>query len=302
MKYPMPAGAVEIKKHQRADGRSISYADNGVASDKALLLHHGTPGAAGLWQTVLDDAAKLGVRAIAYTKAGYPGSDRAEWASVAEAATDFLELIDDLGVTQFVSIGWSGGGPFALASTFSPKCVGAELVAGVAPYADMGADFLIGLAEHETIETLDSSARSREDSLRMAIDEMKDIESQWTAENWQAGSEARPDYARFKEEYATFNAHALPVLLNAVVPDLTGYADDNYLILADWGFAVHDVSKPVSIWNGTLDKAVPPGHAHWLQERIAGSTVHILEGQSHMSIMIETQAEILASAIAKLNS
>ncbi len=302
MKYPMPEGAAELKLHRRADGRSITFADNGVSSNKTLLLHHGTPGAAGLWQTVLDDAAKHGVRAIAYTKAGYPSSDRADWASVSEAASDFNELIDHLEVSEFVSIGWSGGGPFALASTFSPKCIGAELVAGVAPYGEMGADFLIGLAEHETLETLDASARSRQDSLRMAIEEMKNIESEWTAESWQAGSEARPDYSRFKEEYTAFNAYALPVLLNSVVPDLAGYADDNYLILADWGFAVSEVAKPVSIWNGTLDKAVPTGHAEWLHERIADSTLHILEGQSHMSIMIETQSEILSSAISKLTA
>ena len=302
MKYPMPEGSAELKIHRRADGRAISYTDNGVAGDRALLFHHGTPGGAGLWQSALDEAAQRGVRAIAYTKAGYQGSDRADWSSVAEAASDFNALIEHLGISTFVSIGWSGGGPFALASTFSSKCIGADLVAGVAPYSAMGVDFLTGLSEAETIETLDNSARSKESALVMATKELENIETEWTAETWQAGSEARPEYARFESEYRRFNAHALPALLNAVVPDLTGYADDNYLILADWGFAVSDVNKPVSIWNGTLDKLVPTGHATWLHERIAGSDLHILEGQSHMSIMVEAQSDFLGSAIAKLNA
>jgi pimeloyl-ACP methyl ester carboxylesterase len=300
MKYQMPKSSSELKIHKRTDGRTISYIDNGVTSDKTLLLHHGTPGAAGLWQNVLDEAKARGVRAVSYTKAGYQGSDKANWSSVAEAASDFNELIDHLGIANFVSIGWSGGGPFALASTFSTKCVGVELVAGVAPYFEMGTDFLIGLSEAETIETLDGTARSQESALSMAIKEMEHIETEWTAENWQASAEARPEYARFEAEYLKFNAHALPALLNSLVPDITGYANDNHLILIDWGFGVHEVTKPVSIWNGTLDKAVPTGHATWQHERIAGSTLHILEGQSHMSIMVETQTEILTSAIAKL--
>ena len=302
MKYPMPEGCTELQIHERADGRTISYTDNGVAGDRALLFHHGTPGAAGLWQSALDEAAKRGVRAIAYTKAGYQGSDRADWVTVADAASDFNELIDYLGVSTFASIGWSGGGPFALASTFSSKCVGADLVAGVGPYSAMGTEFLIGLTENETIETLDNSSHSKESALAMAAKELENIETEWTSETWQAGSEARPDYAKFESEYKRFNAHALPALLNAVVPDKTGYADDNYLILSNWGFSVTDVKKPVSIWNGTLDKLVPQGHATWLHERIAGSDLHILEGQTHMSIMVEAQHDILGSAIAKLNA
>ena len=302
MKYPMPEGSAELRIHKRTDGRSISYTDNGVAGNHALLFHHGTPGGAEIWQSALDEAAKLGVRAIAYTKAGYQGSDPANWSNVAEAASDFNELIADLGIEKFVSIGWSGGGPFALASTFSSKCKGAELVAGVAPYFEMGTDFLIGLSEAETIETLDGTAQSQESALTMATKEMENIETEWTDETWQATAEARPEYARFEAEYLKFNAHALPALLNSLVPDITGYANDNHLILIDWGFAVQDVKKPVSIWNGTLDKAVPTGHATWQHERIADSSLHILEGQNHVSIMIETQTEILSSAIAKLNA
>ncbi len=228
MKYAMPAGAAQPQEHQSPDRRTISYLDNGVSSPKALLLHHGTPGAAGLWQNVLDDAKERGIRAIAYTKAGYQGSDPAQWSNVAEAAADFNELVDYLGIDEFVSLGWSGGGPYALASSFSSKCKGVELVAAVAPYFEMGADFLIGQAETETTETLDNWARSREDALAAAKKDMENIETEWSAETWQAGAEARPKYAQFAEAYLKFNAHALPAILNSVVPDVTGYAADTF--------------------------------------------------------------------------
>lgn len=300
MKYPMPEGSHVPRTHQLDDGRTLSYLDNGIASEMALLLHHGTPGSAGLWQNLLDDAADKGVRAIAYTKAGYQGSDPANWASIAEAAADFNHLLASLGVTKFVSIGWSGGGPYALASTFSNNCVGAELVAGVAPYFEMGADFLIGQAESATLEELEEWARSRESALDSARKDMEHIESEWSLETFQAGAEARPNYSQFANEYRKFNAHAVPAMLNSVVPDVTGYAHDSHLIMNDWGFKVSEVTKPVSIWSGSLDKPCPPNHGVWQHAQIAGSDFHLLDGQSHMSIMIETQNEILESAIAKL--
>ena len=302
MKYAMPEGAAVPRSCSLNDGRSLTYLDNGIESQAALLLHHGTPGAAGLWQNVLDDAKQRGVRAIAYTKAGYQGSDRAAWSSILEAARDLDELLDALGVTKFVSLGWSGGGPYALASTFSNKCSGAELVAGVAPYFEMGADFLIGQAETETLEALNNWASSRENALEAAKKDMANIEQEWTVESWQAGSEARPQYADFAESYKKFNAHAVPAMLNGVVPDISGYADDTYLIMNDWGFKVRDVTKPVTIWSGSLDKPCPPNHGAWQHSQIKGSEWRLLDGQGHVSIMIEAQTEILDSAIAKLNA
>lgn len=302
MKYPMPPGASKPQKHKRSDGRTISYLDNGVSSPKTLLLHHGTPGAAGLWQNLLDDAETRGIRAIAYTKAGYPGSDKAEWSNVTEAASDFNELVDHLGVDEFVSLGWSGGGPYALASSFSAKCKGVELVAAVAPYFEMGADFLIGQAETETIEALDNWASSRENALAAAKKDMENIETEWSAETWQTGAEARPRYAQFADAYLKFNAHALPAILNSVVPDVAGYAADSYLLMNDWGFKVSEVVKPTTIWSGSLDKPCPPNHGKWLHSQISGSDWRLLDGQGHMSIMVEAQIEILQNAIAKLIS
>lgn len=134
------------------------------------------------------------------------------------------------------------------------------------------------------------------------MEDMKNFESLWTVENWQSLFEVRDNYKEFADLYTKFTALVVPSLLNAVFPDATGYATDDHLILNDWGFKASDVSKPVSIWNGDEDLGVPTGHALWQHSQIKGSTVHILKGQKHVTIMVEAMEPILDSAIAKLRA
>lgn len=303
MKFPLPVGTIELKSIVLSDGRKLAYSDNGVTSNKALLFHHGTPGSAQIWELYFEAAAQSGVRAVSYTKAGYPGSDRASHNRITDTDGDYLELLEQLGINEFVSIGWSGGGPYALHSTFSDGCKGAELIAAVGPYFEMGKNFLVGLDEDESesVAKLDRKAESKEGCLEVSLDEIKDLESVWTVENWQKDVEARSNYSQFAHLYPRFNALVVPSILNAIFPDATGLGDDDYYILSDWGFKVSEVTKPVSIWNGKEDHLVPEGHAHWQHSQIKGSTVHILETQDHVTIMVEAMEDILASAIKKLN-
>ena len=302
MKYPLPAGSIDLKSITLSDGRKLSFCDNGIESNSALLFHHGTPGNAQIWETFFEAAAQKGVRAISYTKAGYPGSDRASHNRISDTNGDYLQLLGKLGITEFVSIGWSGGGPYALHSTFEDACKGAELIAAVAPYSEMGEEFLVGTDGSETVELLDKKVSSKEASLDIALEDIKSFETLWTVENWQSLFEIRDNYKEFAEIYSKFTALVVPSLLNAVFPDATGYAADDYLILNNWGFKAADVTKPVSIWNGDEDLGVPTGQALWQHSQIKGSTVHILEGQKHVTIMVEAMEPILDSAIAKLRA
>ncbi len=300
MKYPLPAGSIELKSITLTDGRMLSYCDNGVVGTSSLLFHHGTPGNAQIWETFLEAAAAKGIRAISYTKAGYPGSDPASHGRISDTGEDYLELLKQLGVSEFVSIGWSGGGPYALHSTFEDSCKGAVLIAAVAPYFEMGEQFLVETDGSETIEILEKKTASKEACLEVTLKDIPDLENLWTVENWENQVKDRENYQEFADLYSKFNGLVVPTLLNAIFPDASGYATDDFLILSDWGFKVSDVDKPVSIWNGDQDLGVPTTHAIWQHERIKGSTLHILEGQKHVTIMVEAMEPILDSAIAKL--
>ena len=63
---------------------------------------------------------------------------------MADAAGDVAAILDALGLDRFLTIGWSGGGPHALAcaALLSGRCEAAAILAGVAPYHADGLDFL----------------------------------------------------------------------------------------------------------------------------------------------------------------
>ena len=292
----------EAKIFTLSDGRKLTYFDNEVPGSAALLMHHGTPGLGDIWSTWINAASSRGVRAISFTRAGYLGSDRAEGRTVWSTGTDFQELLTFLGISEFVSIGWSGGGPYALRSTFLNGCKGAELVAGVAPLEEMGADWYTDTGPDDTPESIAKLTESVESALQSAEEKFVGIEEAWSVEAIDTGARKRTTYEDFSELYAAFNEILSISLLNSLKPTLLGYAEDDHVILKPWGFKVGDVSAPVSIWNGSLDKGVTINMAEWQHEQITNSTLHIIEDQNHVSPMVELMDDILGSAIQKLNA
>jgi len=292
----------EAKIFTLSDGRQLTYFDNEVPGSAALLMHHGTPGLGDLWATWLDAASSRGVRAISFTRAGYLGSDRSEGRTVWSTGTDFEELLTFLGISEFVSIGWSGGGPYALRSTFLTGSKGAELVAGVAPLEEMGPDWYTDIGPEDTPESIAKLTESVESALQSAEEKFVGIEEAWSVEAIDTGARKRTTYEEFSKLYAAFTEILSLSLLNSLKPTLLGYAEDDHVILKPWGFKVGDVSAPVSIWNGSLDKVVTVNMAQWQHEQITNSTLHIIEDQNHVSPMVELMEDILGSALQKLNA
>jgi pimeloyl-ACP methyl ester carboxylesterase len=64
---------------------------------------------------MVDAGASRGVRHIVHSRPGYRRSERARGRSVADCAADTVAVADQLGIDRFYTVGWSGGGPHALA-------------------------------------------------------------------------------------------------------------------------------------------------------------------------------------------
>ena len=112
-----------------------------------ILGQHGTPGSGRLYRTEIEGAERLGVRLLAYNRPGYAGSTPHPGRSVADAASDVAAIMDALGVERFVTYGWSGGGPHALAcaALLEGRCAAAATMAGVAPVDAADLEFMAGM-------------------------------------------------------------------------------------------------------------------------------------------------------------
>jgi pimeloyl-ACP methyl ester carboxylesterase len=282
-----------------SDGRAIEYIDNGVSSKSALILHHGTPTSMTVWGTWLAAAAEKGIRAIAFTRPGYAGSDRKVGHRIIDANDDLEEVLNQLDIENFVSVGWSGGGPYALASGLLKKCSGVQLIASVSPYDAKDFDWFQDQTP-EMVEEAKISAKSLEDCIAFKekyYTEFRDM----TAEQFLVEYEKRTSFKEFEVAYRAFSNDLSFSMHNALRDSVLGYADDEYAFLSNWGFETKEIQVPVGIWQGLDDMSVSPHMARWLNANILNPTLELLEGQHHGSIMVEKRAKILNVAIRALN-
>ena len=120
------------------DGRTLDYfCDDAAPADAGLLIsHHGTPAAGPLDPALVGPARAHGLRVVELVRPGYGGSTRQPGRSIADVVPLVEALADHLDHDRFVTLGWSGGGPHALATAalLPGRCAAALSLAGVAPF------------------------------------------------------------------------------------------------------------------------------------------------------------------------
>lgn len=280
------------------DGRELEILDNGINSDQAIIFHHGTPGHATAWLSWLDEAAAAGVRALSYSRAGYGTSDRNPGRSVISINSDIAQVLDGKGINKFVAIGWSGGGPHALANTFEPRNVGAISLAGVGAFGVDDLNFLEGMGPEN------------HDEFGAAL-KGEAVITQWMNDNAVAmknvsGNDIREAFSGLigdadKEvlEGATADAMAA-TMRSGLAVSFDGWIDDDLVFIKHWGFDLAAITKPVILWQGDQDLMVPHAHSYWLEKHIPTAKLTFIPGHGHISLGEKYKPEILKQALELL--
>ncbi|WP_144799363.1 alpha/beta fold hydrolase [Halorubrum depositum] len=122
-----------------SDGRTLAYAVGGAEDGTPVIAHHGTPGSRLFAALLTEAAAETGVRLIVPDRPGYgrssPPPDDWEWR---DWPADLAALLDAESVDRCGAVGFSGGGPFALAAAADERVGRVGLVSSVVPPADVG--------------------------------------------------------------------------------------------------------------------------------------------------------------------
>jgi pimeloyl-ACP methyl ester carboxylesterase len=263
---------LEVVRHGPPDGR-------------VLVFHVGTPNAPAAFPLLTDALDERGWQLVAYARPGYAGSARREGRSVADAAADTAAILDALGLDRFVTIGWSGGGPHALAcaALLPDRCDAAASLAGVAPFDADGLDFLAGMGA-ENVEEFGSAARSR-DELVAFLNRDAAALAHITGDDI-AGALGDlvddVDRAALTGEFAETMAS---MLRRALSTGIAGWLDDDLAFVKPWGFELDAIRVPVSIWQGAHDRMVPFSHGQWLSANVPGARVHLYEDEGHISLV-----------------
>jgi pimeloyl-ACP methyl ester carboxylesterase len=280
-----------------SDGRTLEYVTGGPSDGFPLVLQHGTPATGVLFEPMVAAAAKHGLRIVQPSRPGYGGSTARPGRSVADVTGDVAALLDELGDDQFVTVGWSGGGPHALAcaALLPGRCLAAATVAGVGPYDAEGLDFLAGMGP-ENVEEFGAAVEG-EGPLTAFLEAAAPGLLAATPEEIATelgGLIDEVDKQVLTGEFAQFMADSSKGALSAGV---AGWRDDDFAFLAGWGFDLAAMSTPVSIWQGDQDRMVPFEHGQWLAAHVAGATVHLQPGEGHLSLMVG-KFDVIAAELA----
>jgi pimeloyl-ACP methyl ester carboxylesterase len=289
--------AADIDTITTPDGRQLEYVAAGPGDGPVLLFHPGTPGAAADLSGLTGPAAALGLRTIIYSRPGYGTSSERVGRSVADAVEDVGALLDELGVAEFRSLGWSGGGPHVLAcaALMPDRCRAATSLASIAPYGAPNLDFMAGM-EPDNVEEFEAAIAGFdqiEALLRPLVDDFRQATAASVAEDL-AGLLSSVDKAALTGTFADEMAESLRV---AVQVGVGGWRDDDLAFAKGWGFAVADITVPVAVWQGRHDRFVPFAHGEWLAAEIPTAEAHLLEDDGHLSL-ISRADEILADLIS----
>ena len=98
-----------------ARGRTVGFVDYGTLAATAVLWCHGGPGSRLEPAHLGPQARQAGLRIIGIDRPGYGLSTPQPGRTIAGWVPDALAVADHLGVGQFVTVGTSTGGAFALA-------------------------------------------------------------------------------------------------------------------------------------------------------------------------------------------
>jgi pimeloyl-ACP methyl ester carboxylesterase len=277
-----------------ADGQQLEVLSTGPEDGLVLLFHNGTPGGLVASTDMATAAAARGLRTVMYARPGYSGSTARPGRRIADAAADTATVLDGLGARQFVTVGWSGGGPHALAcaALLPGQCLAAASLAGVAPAHAAGLDWMAGMGPENVDEF--TAAGQGETALTTFLEEaaagLGQVTGQQVAEEM-GGLISAADRAVVTAEFADYLAESFRIALRA---GIAGWRDDDIAFVSDWGFPLEQAGAvPVAIWQGAEDRMVPFSHGAWLAGHIPGARAHLARGEGHLTLAARSFGTVL---------
>lgn len=281
------------------DTRTLGFASYGSTdpSDPVIFLFHGLPGCRITGRSWNKLCKKIGTRLIAIDRPGYGLSTLAD-RRLTDWPKDVVRLADHLGIMRFSVLGASGGGPFALAcARFIPKerLRGTTVVCGIGPIEALLDTIpylswrLMGItpwclklgARYLVLPSLVRPYCTRDPSrLKRVLEDQCKTPEEKALINDQSDSDNNFD-------------NAVAGLLEAFKQGTGGCMHDGTVLASDWGFDLKDVdSEKVWLVHGDQDIQAPLKVAQWIDERLGGGRLRVLEGKTHFTLWRDHSEEI----------
>jgi pimeloyl-ACP methyl ester carboxylesterase len=276
------------------DGRKLAYAEYGDPPGIPVFFFHGFPGSRYDGEYSGQAAAEMGIRLIAPDRPGMGRSDFQPNRHLLDWPADVCRLADSLKLDKFGVLGYSGGGPHALACAYRipERLTTVGVMAGVGPVTEPGA--------------LDGMMRNNIQifTLSRQVPWLLNLLYRWnlTADGeklMRAGMPqmAKPDQAVMQD----------PEVLRGMAKDYKeafrqnprGVVQEGAFFASDWGFKLQEIQATVYLWQGEDDTNVPVGMGRYQASHLPNCVVKYFPGEGHISMVTNHIREILAVYVQK---
>jgi pimeloyl-ACP methyl ester carboxylesterase len=265
----------------------LGYAEAGDPDGRPVLYFHGIPGSRREQHPRSAIAEALGLRLIVLERPGYGLSDFLPGRRLLDWVADVEDLADRLDLRRFSVMGFSGGGPYALACAHDlpQRVTSTSLISSSAPYAAMDS-IPANLALFEVARDNPQRAAAMMEELGGEGDSLYRLVTSLLGEAEKRVMSAPELAAMYRESMA-----------EAVRQGVEGLVRDMAIGAADWGFPIEAVSSPVHLWHGLADGLTPPAMGRYLHETLPDCRATFLPGQGHY-LLFPQWREILTTLVS----
>jgi pimeloyl-ACP methyl ester carboxylesterase len=270
------------------DGRRLAFAEYGDPQGQPLFFFHGFPGSRYDGAYTGQTAAGMGIRLIAPDRPGMGYSDFKAKRKLLDWPDDVCFLADSLHLETFGVLGYSGGGPHALACAckIPERLTGIGVMAGISPVTEPGA--LEGMAKNNV--QIFSLARKAPwllnllYRLQVPIDDKKLMQAA-TAQM------AKPDVAAMQD--ASILHNIVQDFNEAFRQNTKGVVQEGAVLASDWGFKLSDIQATVHLWQGEEDTNATVQMGRYQAANLPHCIAKFYPGEGHISLVTNHIQEIL---------
>ena len=271
------------------DGRRITLLVAGPPDGYPVFDMHGIPSSAAEWRMwgSPELLERIGVRLLAVDRPGVGGSSHDPRRTLASTAADFAHIADELELSRFGVLSYSGGAACAMSVATDPRCDRAAVMAPMLPPTRT----LAAGINAEGLRFL-KLARHRFGLFPLAY--------RGTRLLWQRAPDKYVANAVASFGPADRNVFSRPSVHGPIM-STTGTARgqrlDVALAITPWHVDLSRITVAVDIWQGEEDRNVSIAMARQLADRLPSSHLRLLAGEGHISLPVRHATNILTKLI-----
>ena len=283
------AQVATARQAQLQDGRRLGFAEYGDPAGSPVMLFHDLWGNRTLRHPDDSILTRLGIRLIGMDRPGFGLSTRKPGRSFMDVVDDTMLLAKALKIDRFAVLGYSAGGPYALACACRfPQIITRCAVVCSLPPMDNPQGFQ---AINPYYSRLFQLAGGTESLFRLLMRGFFWIDSQREA-------------AQYIREFAAAMPKAdQQILQNLGVQSLRrdmwdeirrsgsdAFVDEMVTLVKSWGFHLQSIQIPVDIWWGESDAFSAPMVGKRMQNFIPNASLRLEPQTGHLILFSHWQA------------